>query len=800
MAENKEIVVKLSIQTKDTEAGLESVKSDLKGVEDEIKKINDTPLTLDEKLKEITKQVESGGLSMRELTKKIKEYQTIAVQAGRESPIGREAIMRAASLQDELGDLRNEITRLSADGQKMQGALALGSAVAGGYGALQGVMALAGQENEALMQSLVKMQAAQSVLAGIEQVRLSLEKESVLMLNLKNAQTKIATVLTGAYAAVVGTTTGALKILRIALISTGIGAIVVALGLLIANFDVVVSFVKKAYKAFDELGTGVKIVLSILFPFVGIIWGVVEALTAMGVIDDEVTSQAKKNAAAKIKAVNDESKAQRAKADAIMKAAADEMAAIDSTVKALDFELAVRQAGGEDIKDLERQRIDLILERVRVEKEALDASIEIYDQNIKNLKAANSEFNQLFNAELMQNKILLKAKQEALVENTKMGEKAVLDDAVFKAKEVKAEKDALAAKSKARKDANDKRVEEEKRFAEKQRIAEADAQAKFLQDLAALEDEYLTSKLSQEQQEINAVYDKYFAILEAAKKNGEDITLLEEAQAKAVQGITDKYAKEKKDKEILAQNELEAQLFSLREESLQKTLEGFDIERENEVAKLQEKLDSKLITEEQFEQAKLALANYYTEQGNIAIRESDQKALDQKIANINQVGEYASQGFEILSNLSSAFSKDSEKDARRQFNINKAAGIAQATTSTASAIVAQLAVPQDALTGANFVKAGIAGAIGISQIAKIAATKFQASGGGGGGGSSVSIPSVSPSMGGSNQSDNTGGNGFTNPMDLLNGGGGSNNGGILVVDSFTKVHKQQVQISNVGNL
>ena len=796
MAENKEIVVKLSIQTKDTEAGLESVKSDLKGVEDEIKKINDTPLTLDEKLKEITKQVESGGLSMRELTKKIKEYQTIAVQAGRESPIGREAIMRAASLQDELGDLRNEITRLSADGQKMQGALALGSAVAGGYGALQGVMALAGQENEALMQSLVKMQAAQSVLAGIEQVRLSLEKESVLMLNLKNAQTKIATVLTGAYAAVVGTTTGALKILRIALISTGIGAIVVALGLLIANFDVVVSFVKKAYKAFDELGTGVKIVLSILFPFVGIIWGVVEALTAMGVIDDEVTSQAKKNAAAKIKAVNDESKAQRAKADAIMKAAADEMAAIDSTVKALDFELAVRQAGGEDIKDLERQRIDLILERVRVEKEALDASIAIYEQNIKNLEATNK----MFNTELWQNEAALKAKKELLAENTKMGEKAVLDDAVFKAKEVKAEKDALAAKSKARKDANDKRVEEEKRFAEKQRIAEADAQAKFLQDLAALEDEYLTSKLSQEQQEINAVYDKYFAILEAAKKNGEDITLLEEAQAKAVQAITDKYAKEKKDKEILAQNELEAQLFSLREESLQKTLEGFDIERENEVAKLQEKLDSKLITEEQFEQAKLALANYYTEQGNIAIRESDQKALDQKIANINQVGEYASQGFEILSNLSSAFSKDSEKDARRQFNINKAAGIAQATTSTASAIVAQLAVPQDALTGANFVKAGIAGAIGISQIAKIAATKFQASGGGGGGGSSVSIPSVSPSMGGSNQSDNTGGNGFTNPMDLLNGGGGSNNGGILVVDSFTKVHKQQVQISNVGNL
>ena len=214
MAENKDIVVKLSIQTKDTEVGLESVKSDLKGVEDEVKKINNTPLTLDEKLKEITKQVESGGLSMRELTKKIKEYQNIALQAGRESPIGRQAILQAAALEDKVTDLRNEITRLSKDGQAMQGALAVGSTVTAGYGALQGVMALAGQENEALMQSLVKMQAAQSVLMGIESIRASLEKESVLMMTLKNAQTKIATALTLAYGAAVGTTTGGLKLLR----------------------------------------------------------------------------------------------------------------------------------------------------------------------------------------------------------------------------------------------------------------------------------------------------------------------------------------------------------------------------------------------------------------------------------------------------------------------------------------------------------------------------------------------------------------------------------------------------------
>jgi len=47
-----------------------------------------------------------------------------------------------------------------------------------------------------------------------------------------------------AYSAAVGTSTGLLKLFRLALIGTGIGAIIVALGLLIANFDAVSNAVK----------------------------------------------------------------------------------------------------------------------------------------------------------------------------------------------------------------------------------------------------------------------------------------------------------------------------------------------------------------------------------------------------------------------------------------------------------------------------------------------------------------------------------------------------------------------------
>ncbi len=46
-----------------------------------------------------------------------------------------------------------------------------------------------------------------------------------------------------AYATVVGGTTGALKLFRIALASTGIGLVTVALGALIANFEAALCFV-----------------------------------------------------------------------------------------------------------------------------------------------------------------------------------------------------------------------------------------------------------------------------------------------------------------------------------------------------------------------------------------------------------------------------------------------------------------------------------------------------------------------------------------------------------------------------
>jgi hypothetical protein len=101
--------------------------------------------------------------------------------------------------------------------------------------------------------------------------------------------------------------------------------------------------------------------------------------------------------------------------------------------------------------------------------------------------------------------------------------------------------------------------------------------------------------------------------------------------------------------------------------------------------------------------------------------------------------ELASQSLGAIANLVESLGKGNERNAEKNFKITKALRIAEAVASTAAAIMTQLAVPQDALTGANFVKAGIVAATGAAQIATIASTKFQK---GGGGGSRVSQPSI----------------------------------------------------------
>ena len=96
-------------------------------------------------------------------------------------------------------------------------------AVGAGFAIAQGAAALFGDENEDLQKAMLKVQGAIALVNGVQQINVLLTQKSVIT-------TEAAAVAQKIYAFAVGTSTGAMKTFRLALLATGIGAFVVVLG------------------------------------------------------------------------------------------------------------------------------------------------------------------------------------------------------------------------------------------------------------------------------------------------------------------------------------------------------------------------------------------------------------------------------------------------------------------------------------------------------------------------------------------------------------------------------------------
>lgn len=232
----KEAVFSLRVETGNSVQDVQNFDKAVSNLNKDIKQVQQTAQqgtgidTFDAKLQELNARVEAGGLTMRELTQTMKAYQTIAAQAGMESPVGQQAIQAAGQLKDQIGDLKAATTALSSDFVGLDTAVAgieTGAAIFQGF---QSAIALTGVENEKLVQTMVKLQAVQGVVNAVNTVAKNLNSDAILGIQLRTYWEKLYTVA-------VGESTGALKLFRIALLSTGIGAVIVGITALIANFD-----------------------------------------------------------------------------------------------------------------------------------------------------------------------------------------------------------------------------------------------------------------------------------------------------------------------------------------------------------------------------------------------------------------------------------------------------------------------------------------------------------------------------------------------------------------------------------
>jgi hypothetical protein len=382
----------------------------------------------------------------------------------------------------------------------------------------------------------------------------------------------------------------------------------------------------------------------------------------------------------------------------------------EEVIQGYDNEIRMAKLAGKNTEQMERQKVKALQETARAryeaDKVAFDAAILKGDLDKKEI------------ADL---------KEKARV--SRLAAKQASDDVVFFEANIVAEKKKAQEKTakdqeEANKKASQKRKENQAKIkAEIDSITEMNRKAARENELNAME--------AQDREEA-IINDKFKEQIDKAKKFNQDYSALEEQRLNEVNAIRTKYAdaellkeEEARKSKLDAQKAFEEQLFALREETTQKTIDAFTLAQQEETDALKEQLDKNLISIEQYNQGKKAIEEFYAaEIGKVRKAEADKEIARQELIK-NTSLDLAGQ---VLSGIAANL-KEGGAAA-------KAIAVAQATIDTYRAATAAFASTAAnpisiGFPAAPFLAASAAVAMGIANVRKIIAVNPSTSGGGG---------------------------------------------------------------------
>jgi hypothetical protein len=775
---NKEAVFSLRVDTGNSVQDVQSFDKAVNNLNKDLQGAQKTAASvtgLDKftsKLDELDKKLASGTLTTREMTQLMKEYQTVAAQAGTETPVGDRAIKSAASLKDTLGDLSARTKLLSSDYVKLDTALKgveTGAAIFSGF---QSAIALTGVESEELVQTMVKLQAVQGVVNAISTVANNLNKDAILGIQLRNVAQKIQnafivenTAVTtgnavattamsvGQKAAAVATNLGtlAMKALNAVMKANPIFLIIAALAAIAGAFIAFSDNSKEAAESNEKfnksLENGRKALDDSFAALKKYQDNRIALLKAAGATDAEITAQeianletlAKARQNARVKEQYAFQNLSKRYKQMIDQGNEEEAASIREQLKtsreryvklgqqAKDYYGDIKQQraldAAENVKKVKDNAKKVAENAEKVQKEAGKKAAEQRKQDLAKVKEAEDAY-ALAGESLKNQEIISETKKYN--ELIKLAEKNGHDSTTLR----NALRDSLNTIDNKYDDIQ--RANEEKRAKEQKELDLAEFNRKEAlrrEEIAAEEaffDEYNAALLTQQQTEEQAVTDKYFKLIEGATQYGLDITKLEEQQQQEINKIQNKYAVERIQKQLDNAQFIFDQFSALND--------AFSALEDARIQNMQSRANDELSALDAKHKAELEDTNLTAEQ---------RKAIDQN---------YAEAKYQIeLKNFNAL-----EAIKKRQFERDKILRIGQAAIDTAAAIVKGIAQFGPPPSPAGIAAIASAALIGATQIAAIASTKYQSgtaptfdTGGG------VSAGAGSAALGGQNANTNT---------------------------------------------
>lgn len=192
---------------------------------------------------ETAKSLENVGKFKQALREAQKAVTSVQEEFGELSAEALQAAKYTAQLKDKIQEAR-EVTELFDPGKKFQVATNAITALAGGFSAVQGAMGLFGSESEQVEKTLLKVQSAMALSQGLSTIADSAKdfqrlgaviQSTTVFQKANNVATVAAAAVQKLFAGAVVQTSTSFKVLKGAIVATGIGALVVLLGFLISK-------------------------------------------------------------------------------------------------------------------------------------------------------------------------------------------------------------------------------------------------------------------------------------------------------------------------------------------------------------------------------------------------------------------------------------------------------------------------------------------------------------------------------------------------------------------------------------
>jgi len=688
-------------------------------------------------IKQLDKEVNNLGDDFVEVSSDISKMEDrlydMALAGDTTSQEFKELQAQTAKYKQIVIETDRSIDALAEQGRGLSSALSLAEGTVAGFQAFTGVSALLGTENEELLETITKLQAAQGVLNSIEIIKQQIQNNSIKITQAQTAAQKLLNLA-------VGNGTKSMKLLRGALLATGIGALVVGIGLLIANWDKLTKSISGSTKA-QEYSNDVT---------AQAIESAAKELSALdklsNTINDETKTRDEKNAAVE--------ELQAAYPDLLTNMNAEKLT-IDELNEAirLNSELVLINAKLEAVAAIRAEEFKKQMEAQIALQSGVEAGL------LDQATAYFTNTNATLNAMSAQGELITQSEEHV----------SILDDL---ASGLESERDAIQGVIGVTEDLSDTQAAADE--ARKQRLAELANQEKEIADarlnwaaqqnelidlIAQAEEEYQTSA---KQKELNAVNDRYFELITRAEEFGIETQTLKIAQLEETAAIETAYD----EAELERKRKLEADKLAVEQQARTIRTEIRGTEFENELLKITEEFEAKklLLQENQVieaeEKAALALLLKDQELAQIAeleeqYRQKDLEATkaanDQKKQAFSDYAGNVAAGLNSLSSLNDAVTQtqlnNAKGNAEKEEKIRKEGFERSKKIQIALAIVQGIQGVMAAFTaGSSMGPAGVvmgplmaalAAAGAIANIAKISSTKYQsssppASGGGGG--------------------------------------------------------------------